>query len=327
MSGEKRKNIVALITIGLIVLVLIAVCVVLTTRTTTPKIETLKQDLISEELDVDESAITDIKIETQTDGKEDIYKAIVEITYNDEEVEYVERYNLTYSKYNDWIFESVEDYEKDSWTKKPIKAPVITDFEKKCISKLYDDGEFTEYDKFEPVSDKTEVNLEDGKATFVFAVQDSSVLQSVTGEIKFDVHFNYEQGSWQLADYSYMDSYHTEHNLLQYWLGKGSHMGAHAGEVVEKNFALKVNNFSDGNATGVLTYEGKQYSVSGTITIPEEVGKHYQIDLFNISEKMRIEGFFTIDGEMYVTVDTAYKPDSKLYYPIDRYDVDMFVEQ
>lgn len=327
MKESKRINKLVIITVGLIALILAIICISFALKPKTPKAEQLKSDFVAEELDVEKYSITDFEIETETDGKEDFYKAIVSITYNNEKVEYLERYHFTYSKYDEWVLEDIEDYEEDSWIKKPLVAPTIEEFEKNCISKLYDDGQFTEYDKLEALKDKTEVDLEDGKTTFIFAVENSTAIQKVSGEIEFNVVFDDERGRWSVENYNYKENYNVDHNLIYNWSGKGKHCGYHGTTIVEKDFTLNVTDFDDGKAFGILTYEGKQYSVSGKIDVPDGPGYHYSIDMFNVSEKMRIEGFMNMDGEMYVTVDTAYNPDSMFYYPKDRYDVDLFVEE
>ncbi len=326
-QGQARTNKKMLVgVLAALTVIVIGVLVVFMFKPTKPDIEQLKKDLISEEIDEEKYTISNITIDSETDGKDEQYKAIVTVVYDDENVEYTEKYHFTYNRYDDWLLDSVEDYDEDSWTKKPLTIPSIDEYKTKCSSVLYDDGEYTEYDSFEAVSSKTQEDLEEGKVTFVFEVKDEAVIQSVSGEIEFEVQFDDERGKWIVEDFAYMDSYAVEHNLIHTWNGKGSHMGEHGTKIVEENFTLKIKEYYGGEANAVLTYQNKEYVLSGSVSLPEGAGGHISIDLANISDKMRVEGFMTIDGELYVTVDTAYVPDARFYYPVDRYDVDLFVE-
>lgn len=308
----------------------------------TPQIEQLKNDFISEELG-EKYTLTNLEIENASDGEDDFFKAIVKVTYDDGEVEYSERYHFTYNKYDEWILDEIEDYEDETWTKRPLVAPVIEAFEKNCISKLDDYHQFTEYDTFEPVPNKTKENIDEGQVEFVFAVDYTSMVQKVSGEIEFLVKFDYERGKWYVDSYSYADSYALAHDIPTVWKGKGSHLGEHYPEVIEEDFSFELTSFEigqgevwqdgyqmsgkvDGKGTGILTYKGVQYIVDGNFFAAENVGDSYYIDMCNVDEKIRIDGYFDADGKMDVTVDTAYKPDAMFYRPVDRYGVDMIAE-
>lgn len=324
----KIKNFVAMnkklfIAIGLIVVILVSICFGFALKSNAPKIEQIKNDFIGEKLDA-EFSVTDFEIEAETDGEGDYYKAIVKVTYDNELVEFSERYHFIYNKYDEWILEDIEDYEEDSWTKKPLVAPTIEEFKEICISELSDYGEFIEYDTFEALNNKTEVDLDGGKTKFVFEVKNESILQNVSGEIEFEVLFNNEIEKWRVESFNYADSYIIEHNLKHIWTGKASHNGYYG---TEKEFTLTITEYNDKEGTGILTYDGNSYSVSGKITMPDEAGDKIRIDLCNVDEKMRVEGSITIEGEMDVTVYTTYNPDSRFYFLKDSYTVDMTIKE
>lgn len=341
MCKEKRiKKRISYMLISLITVMLILCCTGCGKKT--PKIEQLKNDFISEELDNEEYTLNSLKIENESVGEDGFYKAIASVIYNNGDVEFSERYHFTYNKYDDWILDEIEDYEDETWSKKPLSSPTAEEFKSSCISKLDDYAQFAEYDKFESVTNKTKVNLDEGQVEFVFAVEHKSIVQEVSGEIEFSVKFDYEYGKWYVDSYSYADSYSLEHNIPKVWNGKGSHLGEHWPEVVEKDFSFELSSYEigqgevwrdggqmsgkvDGKGSGVLTYDGIQYLVEGSFFAAEKVGDSYYIDMCNVEEKIRVDGYFYANGKMDVTVDTAYKPDAMLYRPIDRYGVDMVV--
>lgn len=339
-KGKQMKKRKSSILISLITVMLVFCCTGCGKKT--PEVDQLKNDFISKELDNEEYSLTCIEIETELKGENDFYKAIVSVVYNDGNVEYSERYHFTYNKYDEWILDEIEDYENETWSKKPLTPPTVEEFKNKCISKLDDCNQFTGYDQFEAVTDKTEVNLEEGQAEFVFDVEYKSVVQKVSGEIEFSIKFDYDREKWYVDSYSYADSYSFEHNIPKSWSGKGSHLGEHGAEIIEKDFSFELTSYEigqgavwqdeyqmsgkvDGQGTGVLTYEGIQYLVEGNFFAAEEVGDSYYIDMCNVDKKIRIDGYFYADGKMDVTVDTAYKLGAMFYRPVDRYGVNMVI--
>ncbi len=323
-----NKNKKMFIGIGIIIVVLACIGILFLLKPSTPKVEQMEQDFIVENLETDEYSVTDFVVESETDGKDDLYEAIVGVTYNDGQVEYAEKYRIVYKKYDEWIFDSIEDYEEKNWSKKPLIAPTAEEFEKRCISALEENDEFTDYATFKIVDDKTEVNLDEGKTVFVFKVENKTDIENVSGEIAFEILFDYESGEWTVDNYTYADSFHTEYDLKHTWSGKAAHGGYHATSAPdEEDFSFSITEYNDETASGTLTYGDSKYSVSGEIVMPESPGSYISFDLCNVDKKIRIEGSIEIDGEMSVEVDTAYKPDAMFYYPKDRYYVDMNIEK
>lgn len=65
-------------------------------RTTTPNIEQLKSDFISEVLKDEKYSISKFDVINETDGKNDNYNAIIDVTYDYDNVEYHRQYEFFY---------------------------------------------------------------------------------------------------------------------------------------------------------------------------------------------------------------------------------------
>ena len=296
-------------------------------RNSVPDESQLKADLIEEKLSDEDLSISTFSVESEQKN-DNQYKAIAKVVYDNKEIEYERKYHFMYDKYDEWILNDIEEYEKESWTKKPLTAPTSDVFQNKCISELRDTHRYSEDTKFEYLDEKTETNLDEGKTTLVFMIEEETILQKESGEIEFYMQFDYEKGIWNIENYDYTSNYVVEHNLLHLWKGKGPHCGTQGSKIVEKEFALNITEYNDEMATGILAYEGKEYVVSGEISPTLGAGDtQYVLDMCNVNEKMRIDGSIDIEGEMYVTIDTAYVPDAMFYYLTNRYDVDMFIEE
>lgn len=294
-------------------------------KNSVPGEEQLKSDFMNEILNDEEMKISEFSIENEQ-KEENQYKAIINVVYDNQKVQHEEQYHFIYEKYDEWILNAIDDYEADNWSKKPLSKPSIDEFEDVCLNEV--NQPYEEYDKFEIVDEKTKIDLENGSAIYVFAVESETVLRKVTGEISFNIKFDYEKGTWGLEEYSYEDSYVVEHNLIRSWSGKGSHSGEHGYEIEEKDFSLSVTEYNDDVASAILTYDGKQYYVSGVLNaLGRGSGStYYTFDMCNEGDKIRVDGSISYDGEMNAVVDTAYVPGAMFFYPRDRYGVIMLLK-
>lgn len=310
--------------ISLVIIAILIITITVSLKNSTPSKEQLQEDLIHQKLDDENLSISDFTIysENKSDNK---YTAVASVTYEKENVEYNEKYLLSYSKYDEWQFCDVEDYDKNLWTKKPTAAPDIKDYQGNCKMKLYNDGEFSDYDVFEPNISKTKEDLDSGTVIFVFDVEKNSKVETISGEIEFLFSFDSKYGKWEIDSYSYCDSYTISYNLLNSWSGTGHDMD-NENKPVEEKFALKITSYENKETKAILTIDNQEVIMTGTIILPESAGDQFDIDLVNTDKKLHVDAVMTIDGEIYATIDTAYNPDAHFYRFIDRYDVDLFIE-
>lgn len=307
-------------------LIIVGVLLMLTgcTKENMPNEEQIKTDWMQEICNDDTISVSEFSLESQQEG-EKLYKAIIVVVYDDTKIEYQEKYRFTYEKYDTWILDDIEAYEKDAWTIRPLVAPSVEEYLDECETMLYEE-ENLEYDCFEPLAEKTTENLSKGEVCFTFAVKNERVIETVLGEIEFLIMFDEEYGEWRIDSYLYCDSLEREYDLLHTWSGKGSHLGEQGTEIIEEHFSIQINNCENGKVDAVLMYNDQEYKVSGEIVLPESIGNDLNIDLCDEEEKIHVEGFINCDGEMSVIIDTAYNPESMYYKPVDRYSVDLFLE-
>lgn len=172
-------------------------------RTTTPNIEQLKSDFISEVLKDEKYSISKFDVINETDGKMTIIMLLlmshmIMIMSNITD-------NMSFSiKIQGMGFADSSDYNEDTWEVKPTTAPSASDYTENCKSQLL---KTIKYDKFEPVDSKTTVDLEAKTATFVYSVESKTDIRKISGEINFYYEFNDEKGEWVYKKFSYADSY------------------------------------------------------------------------------------------------------------------------
>ena len=112
MDKKKARGFVAILVLMVLVVIVIMIWKDFL-KSKTPEIEQLKNDFWNEKLNPDVYSISKFEVETETDGKEDTYKAIVCVAYDNATVEYVRRYHYTYNKYDEWVLGTIEDYEEE----------------------------------------------------------------------------------------------------------------------------------------------------------------------------------------------------------------------
>lgn len=319
ISGEPTGNITTtnklrinkILIVGIIVIfVLLFSCVLFFMfRTSTPDIEQLKKDFVEEILENKEYSITEFKIISETDGKNDEYKAITEIVYDDTDIEYHRQYEFIYNKYKEWVLVDICAYDKESWQTLPIAVPSASDYTEECEEYLKIENE---YDHFSPVESKTTADLDSGKATFVFSVEKDTAIQDISGEIEFYFSFNEESGEWEMSDYAYADSYSVQYDLINTWSGDGYPYLLTESEDNKVNFVFEITKYENEIVEGVLKYDGKSYILSGTLS--DTSGEYVVLKLSNENEKKSISLSLQYDGNATADIDTQYIPDQIVYF-------------
>ena len=265
INGNKTIKIV----LPIIVLIILVIITVSSIKPKTPDVEQLKNDFISERLDSVDTEITNFEIESETNGKDDFYKAIVNVKYNNNIAEFSRQYHFLYNKYDKWVLEDIENYKEENWTIVPIAAPNIEDFKSECSNLLYE-SDMVEYDVFNVLHDKTTYSLEEGTATFIFEVEEKSKVRNISGEVEFEFYFNFDLGCWCLMDFAYSDSFNIVYDFKHTWSGKAiqetiGSLGAPMGNTPQvKNASFVIDGYNEGIVKGTFTFDGVKYSVSGS---------------------------------------------------------------
>lgn len=313
LPNKLKKNKIFLVSIIAICVLLLGCILFFVLRTSTPNIEQLKKDFVEEILDNKDYSISEFKILSETDGKNDQYKAVAEVVYDNTKIEYHRQYEFSYYKYKEWTLVDIDRHEKNYWKIIPISAPVVSDYEEEC--KEHISGK-CEYDKFTPVESKTASDLDSGKATFVFSVEKDTTIQNITGEIEFNYTFNDENGKWELSDYSYADSYSEQYNLINTWSGDGYPYLLTESEDNKVNFVFEITKYENDTVEGVLKYDNKSYALMGKVS--GTLSDHINLDLSNTKDKKHIKLSIQFDGNAKADIDTNYDSDQILYFGYDK---------
>lgn len=304
-----KKNKIFLVSIIAICVLLLGCILFFVLRTSTPNIEQLKKDFVEEILDNKDYSISEFKILSETDGKNDQYKAVAEIVYDNTKIEYHRQYEFSYYKYKEWTLVDIDRHEKDSWQIVPIAAPAASDYAEECKEYLKIENV---YDKFTPVESKTSVDLSSGEATFVFSVEKDTTIQNITGEIEFSYTFNDKNGEWEMGNRTYADSYSVEYDIVKTWSGDGYPYLLRQTEDNTVNFVFEVTKYENETVEGVLKYDDKSYNLVGTLS--ETSGEYVVLNLSNEDEKKSISLSLQYDGSATADIDTQYIPNQMIYY-------------
>lgn len=313
-----RKTI---ITIGALLIVSIILFMIF--RHNTPRVKELKADFIAEILKNEDYSINEFDIITETNEKKSTYNAIVNVTYDNTDIEYRRQYEFIYSKYgNNWVLNKIKNYKKSDWKKRPLTAPDIADFENQCLQYcLGDMGDGFQYDIFEPVESKTKENLDSETVIFVFNVKKENKIQTVSGEIEFTVVFDEYSEEWQIENFSYLDTYKIDTKLLNSYSWSGSGELNTVKKPIEE-FNFKIENWENGKAEAKLIFQGKEYILTGDVKYPEQAGVSISINLVNEEEKLRFYGKIDMDGVFKGGLNTRYEEGvSRVSYYGDIYDI------
>lgn len=307
-TSNNKKTKIIIISVVLILALLVGGALFFMFRKTTPDKEQLKKDFVSEVLKDDKYSISEFDITNETDGDNNQYKALANITYSDDNVEYYRQYEFYYDKYDKWVLVNANQYNKDSWKTRPISAPSASDYTQIAQSTVSN----IQYDKFTPNDSKTTVDLDTGKATFVFSVEKSTKIQNITGEINFDFVFSEKSGKWVLSDYAYADSYSVKYNLIYTWSGDGNPYLLTPSEDNKVNFVFEITKQDGNNVEGTLKYNGKSFNLTGIFNEP--ASDFTSIEFVNEKEKKKVTLTSQFDGSAKADIDTQYIPDQLFYY-------------
>lgn len=326
---NKKMLIIAVIAIAIIIILIVS----LSSINRTPSKQQLQDDLIQHELDDDNLTISDFSVysEEKIDNK---YTAIVSVTYEKDFVEYDEKYFLTYSKYDNWMFYDVDNYDKNLWSKKPTAPPNVDEYTELCLDKLENYGHCYEYDSFVFNESKSISDLESGEAIYAFDVKRDAVIESRSGEIDFSINFDFDRGIWKIEEITYSDSYEATYDFLHSWSGTlkcNYQSGWYDYDTDDKNTKFSITEFkkeSDEIATvkGELVFGNKTYDMSGTIFNLTEyvVRDYYGIIMTGSDEKVcRLEGTLNSDGSLSIdrlNRDYTGNDDSGVYF-YNTYDI------
>lgn len=334
-SKPNRLNKKTLIIAGIATLLTIIIVLIITILSIhkTPSKEQMQNDLIQQELDDENLTISDFAIysENKNDNK---YTAITSVTYEKDCVKYSEKYLLTYSKYDEWEFYDVEDYDKELWTKRPTAIPNIEEYTKLCQEELKKDSHCYKYDSFVFNEDNSNTDLEAGKVTYAFDVKRDTVIENRSGEIDFSVEFDFDKGEWSIKDISYADSYKIEYNFSHSWSGTLKCLVDSAwADTDDKKVKFSITELKKENTGGAikgqLIFDNKTYDMNGTISLPEAYDSHtkydydvYQITMTGTNEKVcLLEGKLKTDGSLYISINRDYTGDGSSAYLYYKYDI------
>ena len=330
-TKKSNKKVIIIAGIAIAIAIIITLIVSISSIHRTPNEQQLKEDLIQQKLDYDDLSISDFTVysEEKIDNK---YTAIVSVTYEKDFVEYDEKYALTYSKYDDWVFYDVEAYDKNLWTKKPTALPNVDEYTDLCLREI-ERNEHYEYDSFAYNESKSSSDLESGKATYAFDVKKETTVKKMSGEIDFSIVFDFERGNWNIENYKFSDSYELQYDFLHSWSGtlicnvQSTYLDTYdreseftITEFDEDSKAIKAR-FVFGNIT---------YDMSGKMSLPDAYNTNnvYGFEMTGSNEKVCwLDGTLSPDGALHIQINRDYRGGDGstiyIYYPYDLFSGDL----
>lgn len=118
-----------------------------------------------------------------------------------------------------------------------------------------------------------------------------------------------------MSDSSYADSYNEQYDLIKTWSGKGQPYKEFSLANSDDNytdFEFSVTKYEEDSVEGVLTYNNKNYNMSGSVSISPD--SFAVLNLQNISDKKSIEMSIHFDGSANANIDTDYNPNNIVYF-------------
>ncbi len=332
LSNENKTNIKhlnkkAIIIAGIILAIIIILIstITISARNSKPNKQQLQDDLIQRELNDENLSISEFEIysEEKIDNK---YTAIASVTYEKDNVEYSEKYSLTYSKYDNWEFYDIEGYDKELWTKKPTAQPNVEEYTELCLKQLEEDGNCHIYDSFVFNENNSSCDLESGTAIYAFDVKRDRVIEKRSGEIDFSIKFDFDDGKWYIADTSYSDSYKIETEFIHSWSGTLTcESDSSWYDTEDKKVKFSITEIDKNNIKGQFIFGDQTYDMSGTIDIDESYKIYdytYDIDMTGKIDKVcRLEGVIGTDGSLYISINRNYTGDGTGLYLYHQYDI------
>lgn len=331
---KSNKKVMIIAGIAIAVAVIIALIISISSVHRTPNEQQLKEDLIQQKLNYDDLSISDFTVysEEEIDNK---YTAIVSVTYEKDFVEYDEKYALTYSKYDDWVFYDVEAYDKNLWTKKPTALPNVDEYTNLCLSKIERDEHY-EYDSFVYNESKSSSDLESGKATYAFDVKKETAIKKMLGEIDFSIEFDFERGNWNIENYKFSDSYELQYDFLRSWSGTlKCESPASLYDTADRQSQFTITEFDEDNKTikARFVFGNKTYDMSGTMSLPDAYNTNnvYGFEMTGSNEKVCwLDGTLNPDGALHIQINRDYRGGDGstiyIYYPYDLFSGEMTLQ-
>lgn len=265
----------------------------------TPEIYTVKSDFVRREANnfVEQGTcnITKFKIISEECGDE--YISVVDIVFDNTFAEYSGQYEFIYNK-------TEEDWELDyistkQFSKRPLNAPDIDEMTEKCKGYLG-----ASYEIFELVKDKTETNMNKGIATLTFNTKTSTNVLEQSGEISFDICFDYDDNIWDITDYDFLESYKT---VLKYpisWSGTATNSMSNYDETKKRTYIFTIKEYEEENFVAQLTFQNKSITLNGKVTLSNSITANIPIDFCNENEKFSVSGVISSDGKIDAKIDS-----------------------
>lgn len=327
---KSNKKVIIIAGIATAIAIIIILIVSISSVHRTPNEQQLKEDLIQQKLDYDDLSISDFTVYSE-DKDDEKYTAIVSVTYEKDFVEYDEKYALTYSKYDDWVFYDVEAYDKNLWTKKPTALPNIDEYTKLCLEELKNSYGGDKYDSIVFNESKSSSNLEYGEVIYAFDVKQETVIKKMSGEIDCPIVFYFDRGEWNIESFLCSDSCELEYDFLHSWSGSlKCDYQLNGYDTDDKNTKLSITEFkreSDGSSTvkGKLVFGNKTYDMSGYVILNGAyvTDNCFSIKMTSSTEKVcGLEGMLYEDGSLSIEINRDYKGGDNLgIYFYNTYDI------
>lgn len=266
--------------------------------------------------DYNDADISKLSIEKEVMKKNNIYDIRMRIKFSLYDVEYEQKYILTYAKDDKWKMLKYEPYNKDDWKMKPLKSPdkeEVLDslkdelFEESC----YNFTKITEDDKNEYI------NLDKGIATYYYDAEEESAVRNVKAKIKFEYEFDDYSGTWDYTDYELTDE-DVQVNIDGTWKGKATESGTYGDDIKQKVFKLTITKVDGENVEAEIQKVKTTYKVSGNID-----AESMSITLTGVDDPaIYLDGSFDCEtGDFTGSFYTDYDKSAFYYFSDDSYDV------
>lgn len=273
----------------------------------TPTIEQLKSDFVDEVLRDEGFEITTFDIISDSDEKNEQYNATVNIVYDNTKTEHRRKYEFVYKKYDEWVLLEIEPYEEENWNKLPVSSPTISEYKELCKNSLSDIG----YAVFEPIEEKTIVDLDNAETTVYFNVESQNTLGKISGNIIFLLKYNFEEEKWKIDNVSPSEDYSIQTNFLNIWSGSAQPLVKKdfwGNQYATESFVFEIIKHEGTQAEGILTFNNEKHKLTGTIEPSSKFGISSSINLDDNGD-FGISGHIKNNGEMSVRIDTKNKAD------------------
>lgn len=308
----RRNAIVGVLVVGIILIACIVGNII---KYKVADEEQITQDLANNVFSDRGVSISEISISSR-EKEGDKEKVVVTVTSSTDQIEYVEKYILYYTKQKDgWRFGYSEEYEQDKWGKNPLIAPTAQELEERSegIFSEYSDLPFDEFF----VSDKQEViDLEGRIATYYYEIKRDSKLRHISGELEFVYTFDDTYEEWEFENYDYTDSYIEEYDFSYSWSGVDD------SSWYDTKYQLKSISAKDNSISAEFWEDEQMHQMSGTID------ERMNVELTDSKDSTYvIKGSFSEEsGDFDGTLYRAYSPDASFYFGREFSYLNLYIE-